>query len=115
MQLPEPGSSVSSLGHLAAKRRSLTAFQPLLSLPDELVLDVLHYLELGDLFELAQTCRWGYRLAVPLLWKDVELKDCWTLHPRASRPQFKAQRVIDELADEHDDTPIIKKLLVLAT
>ncbi|KAB2580565.1 hypothetical protein BFW01_g3399 [Lasiodiplodia theobromae] len=97
MQLPESGSS------------------PLLSLPDELVLDVLHYLELGDLFELAQTCRWGYRLAIPLLWKDVELKDCWTLHPRASRPQFKAQRVIDELADEHDDTPIIKKLLVLAT
>ncbi|KAL1630666.1 hypothetical protein SLS54_000537 [Diplodia seriata] len=96
--------------------RPLEPGQPhLVSLPDELVLDILQYLDLGDLFELAQACRWGYRLAIPLLWRDVELKDCWTLHPRASRPQLRARRVIDELADEHDDTPIIKKLLVLAT
>lgn len=85
------------------------------SLPHELVLDILQYLDLDDLFQLAQTCQWGYRLSIPLLWKDVELKDCWTLHPRPSRPQLKAQRATDNLADEHDDTPIIKKLLVLAT
>lgn len=79
------------------------------------MLDILQYLELDDLFQLAQTCRWGYRLSIPLLWKDVELKDCWSLHPRASRPQLRALRVVDDLADEHDDTPIIKKLMVLAT
>ncbi|GME27528.1 vacuolar protein sorting-associated protein 62 [Neofusicoccum parvum] len=87
----------------------------LVSLPDELVLDILQYLELDGLFQLAQTCQWGYRLSIPLLWRDVELKDCWTLHPRASRPQFRRERAADAFADEHDDTPIIKKLMVLAT
>ncbi|KAK7511933.1 uncharacterized protein IWZ02DRAFT_485233 [Phyllosticta citriasiana] len=89
----------------------LTEFK---TLPDELVYDIFEYLNYSELTRVALTCSWGYQRATPLLWKDLELKDKWTLHPKDERPQIAAHRCRDNRCDEHDDTPIIKKLLVLA-
>ncbi|KAK8239572.1 hypothetical protein IWZ00DRAFT_556883 [Phyllosticta capitalensis] len=85
------------------------------TLPDELVHAIFEYLDYGELARVAVTCSWGYERATPLLWKDLELKDKWTLHPKEERAQIAAHRCKDNRCDEHDDTPIIKKLLVLAS
>ncbi|KAK4543471.1 hypothetical protein LTR36_005614 [Oleoguttula mirabilis] len=70
-------------------------------LPEELLQDILERLDSGSLSRLNLVSRWCYEVATPLLWREVELVDCRTQH--------------EESVDEHDDTPLIKKLLVLAT
>ena len=70
-------------------------------LPEELLQDVLERLNPDSLRALNSTSRWCYEAATPLLWREVELVDCRTLH--------------SEGVDEHDDIPLIKKLLILAT
>ncbi|KAF2146346.1 uncharacterized protein K452DRAFT_348888 [Aplosporella prunicola CBS 121167] len=84
------------------------------TLPSELICNILELLDPPDLAKFALTCRWGYDQAIPQLWKDLELKDCWTLHPRNTRLQLASLRCETEDSDEHDDTPIVKKLLVIA-
>lgn len=39
-----------------------------------------------------------YRNSTPIIWKEVELKDCVTGR--------------DETTDDHDDTPLLRKLLI---
>ncbi|KAK7537011.1 uncharacterized protein J3D65DRAFT_667712 [Phyllosticta citribraziliensis] len=78
------------------------------ALPDELVHGIFEYLNDRELARVALTCSWGYQRAMPLLWKDLELKDKWTLHPKHLKPQISANRCRDEACDEHDDTPVIK-------
>ncbi|KAK8176544.1 hypothetical protein BC567DRAFT_256377 [Phyllosticta citribraziliensis] len=85
------------------------------ALPDELVHGIFEYLNDRELARVALTCSWGYQRAMPLLWKDLELKDKWTLHPKHLKPQISANRCRDEACDEHDDTPVIKKLVTLAS
>ena len=80
----------------------MAPFQLLHQLPRELLLDVLSFLEKPELSCLSQTSRWLYGLATPSVWRNVELVDCRTAHPGEAH----------EL-DEHDDTPLIKKLLIL--
>lgn len=75
----------------------------LAQLPEELLQETLNYLDNGTLASLARSSKWAYETAIPLLWKDVELVDCRTTHP--DMPYH---------SDEHDDTPIIRKLIVLA-
>lgn len=72
----------------------------LAGLPEELLQDVIELLEKCDLYSLNLISRWGYRLATPKIWNDVELVDCRTYHDHE-----------DEF-DEHDDTKIIQKLLL---
>lgn len=76
----------------------------LAEIPEEILQETLQYLDESDLYHFAQLCRWSYDKAIPLLWQDIELVDCRT--PSSEVP---------DLVDEHDDTPIIRKLLVLAT
>ncbi|KAF2090228.1 hypothetical protein K490DRAFT_35015 [Saccharata proteae CBS 121410] len=88
---------------------------PLRALPQELIEAVLPYLSQPDLLRFALACRWAYSQAIPYLWRDLELVDCWSIHPKDSRPQLQSLRCDSDGGDEHDDTPIIKKLYVLAT
>ena len=81
-------------------RTNLAAFQLLPSLPKELLLEVLERLERYDLECLQLVSRWGYHIAAPLRWREVKLVDCRTRY--------------EDGVDEHDDTPLIKVLLILA-
>lgn len=71
-------------------------------LPEELLQDVIERLEKPDLASLNLVSRWAYRVATPKIWSDVELVDCRTYHEQ-------------EEFDEHDDTEIIKKLLLFVS
>ncbi|KAG9556383.1 hypothetical protein KCU71_g10327, partial [Aureobasidium melanogenum] len=73
-------------------------------LPEEILQETLRYLDDSSLANFARLCHWSYDKATPLLWQDVELVDCRTTDPQTP-----------DMSDEHDDTPIICKLLVLAS
>lgn len=83
------------------------------SLPDELLQIIFELLPPPDLRNLSLVSHWLYCHAVAFLWKNINLVDCWTLHPRDSRCQVWGERGCGA-SDEHDDTPIIQRLLVLA-
>ncbi|OCL04824.1 hypothetical protein AOQ84DRAFT_415308 [Glonium stellatum] len=83
------------------------------SLPDELLQIILELLPRPDLRNLSLVSHWLYSHAVAFLWRNINLVDCWTLHPRDSRCQIWGERGCGD-SDEHDDTPIIQRLLVLA-
>ncbi|EME87038.1 uncharacterized protein MYCFIDRAFT_107024, partial [Pseudocercospora fijiensis CIRAD86] len=70
-------------------------------LPEELIQEILSRLSRPDLCALNLTSKWYYKLATPLIWRDLELTDCRTYHPDL------------DATDEHDDTPMLKKLLIL--
>jgi hypothetical protein len=96
----------------------------LLELPEELLQVVLDYLPRSALKQLnfaSKACR---DKATPHIWREVELVDCRTNPESNGRPIYannsylNAQRIpagAQVLGDEHDDGPLIKKLLVLAT
>lgn len=99
---------------------------PLNVLPEELLQHILSYLTKPDLQQLSLASRWCRELATPLVWREVELVDCRTLYTEtgavhSSGPgstggtvgRIPAGAVVR--SDEHDDTPLIKKLWVLAT
>ena len=73
-------------------------------LPEEILQETLRYLDNHSLANFSQTCHWSYDKATPLLWEDVELVDCRTIND-----------AVPDVSDEHDDTPIIRKLLILAS
>lgn len=75
-------------------------------LPEELLQNVVERLERPDLQSLSQTSIWCYQVATAHLWRNVELVDCKTEHDDAyGDPEY----------DDHDDTPLLKKLFLLAT
>ena len=76
----------------------------LAQLPEELLQETLKSLNKAGLAAFAQTSRWAHQKAIPFLWNRVELVDCRTRHP--DMPYH---------SDEHDDSMIIRKLIVLAT
>ncbi|EME38966.1 hypothetical protein DOTSEDRAFT_57272 [Dothistroma septosporum NZE10] len=67
-------------------------------LPEELLQIILERLRQVDLYSLNQASRWCYQVATPFIWRSVELMDCKTIH--------------DDGVDDHDDTPVIRKLLL---
>lgn len=79
-------------------------FSALTQLPEELLQDILSRLSRSDLAGFSLSCRWAHRRVAGLLWQDVELVDC------------PDRLVVDgeDQEDEHNDAPIIMKLLVLA-
>lgn len=76
-------------------------FQLLHQLPEELLQEVLERLDKHNLTSLNLASQWGRRVATPLVWREVILTDCRTIHE-------------DGLEDHHDDTPLLRKLLILA-
>lgn len=88
----------------------MTKINSLLRLPEELLQDVIDRLERPALKALSLSSRWGYQTATPRIWRNVELVDC-----RTDRRVYDEQgRCVDELSDEHDDTPLIRILIILA-
>jgi len=78
----------------------------LAQLPEELLQETLTYLDESSLLHLALTCQWSKRKALSLLWRHVELVDCRSKH---------TDTPMGLIHDHHDDGPIIKKLVVLAS
>lgn len=101
---------------------------PFLALAEELTLSITSHIPRKDLCSLARVSKKCHRLVTPLIWKHIELKDC-----RANTDFATGNRVVTygpatashrgrnipagtQLgSDEHDDMPLIKILLVLAT
>jgi hypothetical protein len=101
---------------------------PFLALAEELVLSITSHIQRKDLCALALVSKKCHRLVTPLIWKDVELIDCRattdpttghrfvTYGPATATHRGRNIPAGTQLgSDEHDDTPLIKILLVLAT
>lgn len=85
------------------------------TLPEELLQLIVRYLPTADLKNAALASSTLNRHVTDLLWRNVCLVDQWTLHPDDNpEPLIKRTRGHGR-SDEHDDTPIIRKLFVLAT
>lgn len=99
-------------------------FRLLHQLPEELLQDVLLRLDTRALAQLAVTSHWGYAKSASGIWKEVNLVDCrsvyidWDGYDEATFDAWDAdgqrRRGGRQRRDEHDDSPIIKKLVVLA-
>jgi len=96
-QRPLRGPSRSQIRRLY----QVMAFSMLTSLPTELITDILDRLHTRDLAQLSLTSRWSNTVAVPFIWREVELKDRTTDHGS------------HDGIDQHDDTPLIRKLYIL--
>ncbi|KAF2258357.1 hypothetical protein CC78DRAFT_587205 [Lojkania enalia] len=82
-------------------------------LPDELVQLIASFLPTSDLKSLALVSRSTYTHSVTLLWRDICLVDTFKLHAKNSGCRMFGDRGEGE-PDDHDDTPIIQKLYILA-
>jgi hypothetical protein len=100
----------------------------LLELPSELVAAIFAHLSREDLYEVNLTSKTCRALVAPLIWRHVDLVDC-----RAHTSPTTGHRTVtygpgtathsgrsipagaSVGGDEHDDTPLIKKLWILAT
>lgn len=87
-------------------------FRLLHSLPEELLQEVLSYFWSHDLRALNLASKWTHAAATPFLWREVTLKDTDTFHVPSDNDDEAA---IPAGLDAHDDTPLLRKLLVLAT
>ena len=87
------------------------ANQPnLQALPEELLQNIVECLDLRGLSAFSLTARWCYELAAAVTWREVVLTDCRREHKSGIDEEG---REFDGI-DDHDDTPLLKKLLVLA-
>ncbi|KAI5364732.1 Putative F-box domain-containing protein [Septoria linicola] len=77
-------------------------------LPSELLQDILELLERPALVNLTSSSKWCYDVAIGHIWREVELVDCKTEH-------FNENAEDRSFFDDHDDTPLIRKLFLLAT
>lgn len=85
------------------------------TLPDELLQLIVHYLPTAALKNAALASSTLNRHATDVLWQHVCLVDQWTLYPCDDpEPVIEDTRGTGH-SDEHDDTPIIRKLYILAT
>ena len=87
-----------------AKRRSLQA------LPEELLHHIVDYLDPHGLSQFSTTARWCYELAAAVTWREVVLTDCQRKHEDGIDEEGRSFAGVDD----HDDMPLLKKLLVLA-
>jgi hypothetical protein len=101
---------------------------PFLGLAEELVLSITSHIPRKDLCTLARVSKKCHRLVTPLIWKNVELIDCRATTDSTTGHRFVTYGPATAIhrgrnipagtqlsSDEHDDTPLIKILLVLAT
>jgi hypothetical protein len=93
--------------------RILTLLQ-LELLPDEILQLIVSGLSTHDLRNAALVSKCVYRHASDLLWQNVCLVDSWRLHVSEDTRNTYCERGQGE-SDEHDDTPIIQKLFILAS
>jgi hypothetical protein len=85
-------------------------------LPEELLQIVISYLSTSALKNAALGSSVLNRHATNVLWQHVCLVDQWTFHEDDENPgTFAGERRGLAQTDEHDDTPIMRKLYILAT
>ncbi|KAI1511375.1 F-box multi-domain protein [Pyrenophora tritici-repentis] len=84
------------------------------SLPSELLQLIVAYLDTRTLKDVALVSHTLNQHATDKLWQNVCLADQWKLHLNEKTDQVWGDRGHGE-SDEHDDTPIIQKLYILAT
>ncbi|KAF1841630.1 uncharacterized protein K460DRAFT_170596 [Cucurbitaria berberidis CBS 394.84] len=84
------------------------------SLPSELIQLVVAYLSTSTLKSVALVSKCLNRHATDILWQNVCLVDQWKLHLNRQTDRLWGERGHGE-TDEHDDTPIVQKLYILAT
>jgi hypothetical protein len=84
------------------------------SLPSELLQLIVAYLDTSTLKLVALVSRTLNQHATDILWRNVCLADQWKLHLNEETDLLWGERGRGE-PDEHDDTPIIQKLHILAT
>jgi hypothetical protein len=80
------------------------------ALPEELLQHIVEYLDPHGLSAFSLTAGWCYELAAAVTWREVVLTDCRREHKNGIDEDG---REFDGI-DDHDDTPLLKKLLVLA-
>lgn len=89
--------------------------QRLETLPEELLLLIVSYLQTSALKSAALVSCTINGHATDVLWRNVCLVDRWRLHSDAvPEPLIEDIRGLGQ-SDEHDDSPIIQKLFILAT
>lgn len=83
------------------------------NLPEELLSIIFQYLSLQDLRQINLVHKRFYRHALPLLWNSIELTDCGPFQTSfLIIPHDHLDR--EEILDDHDDTPMLQKLVLLA-
>lgn len=81
------------------------------ALPEELLQCIVEHLDGRGLNGFSLAAKWCYELASSVRWREVVLTDCLRVHPsERDRNGNEIERI-----DDHDDTPLLKKLVVLAT
>ncbi|KAH7402744.1 hypothetical protein BKA66DRAFT_7973 [Pyrenochaeta sp. MPI-SDFR-AT-0127] len=84
------------------------------ALPSELLHLIFAHLSTCALKNVALVSTTFNRHATNILWQNVCLADQWKLHLNEQTEQLWGDRGHGE-SDEHDDTPIVQKLYILAT
>ncbi|KAM3422186.1 hypothetical protein BST61_g2555 [Cercospora zeina] len=100
------GSSQNEAGSSKDPSATLKLHQ----LPEELLQDILERLDRPALKHLSLTSSWCYKISVPHLWREVDLVDC-----KSSTCSAYLDTLDQPSHDDHDDTPLIKKLFLLST
>ncbi|KNG44213.1 hypothetical protein TW65_08887 [Stemphylium lycopersici] len=91
-----------------------TRLLTLQSLPSEILQLIVAYLDTPTLKNVALVSHTLHHHATDILWKNVCLADQWKLHVDSQTDHISGDRGPGQ-SDEHDDTPIIQKLYILAT
>ena len=81
------------------------------ALPEELLQKIVEHLDGRGLTEFSLAAKWCYELASSVRWREVVLTDCLRVHP--SERDESGNEI--ERIDDHDDRPLLEKLIVLAT
>lgn len=80
------------------------------TLPEELLQQIVEHLDNRGLSGFSIAAKWCYHLSSTVRWREVVLTDCLRVH---SGEQYHERP--EDAMDDHDDTPMLKKLIVLAT
>jgi hypothetical protein len=115
-----PCTSSSSVRALAAAAYTIAVIGAnftcqLENLPEELLQLIVSHLNSVHLKNAALASRTLYRHASDLLWQNVCLVDKRTVHEYGDPDDILSDVRDHERPDEHDDTPVIEKLYILAT
>ena len=113
LPLPIPCAAVRSCTRSTSTNAGANGIHKLENLPEELLQLIISRLGATDLRRTALASRTLHRHATDLLWQNVCLVDKRTLLSNEHTDDLLSER--DEYTDEHDDSPIIEKLYVLAT
>ena len=92
----------------------VTNTRQLQDLPEELISIIFEYLSPQHLYQTSLVSKRFYLYSLPRVWRSVDLVDCRTPLDSATANTEGDDPEDEALGDEHDDTPILRKLILLA-